>query len=102
MQHLHFTTQQLRRAYKRTNTRPVAGAWEATDIDGYVTHRCPLNLIFGAESTESAPKDTGSPRACIVGFILGWDGFQPKPAVCDQCYKLGAKLRAKLNPVWGA
>jgi hypothetical protein len=99
MPHLSFTVQQLRRAYKRAGAKPCAGTWEATDIDGYVVYRCPINVVYGSASTLSAPADTGSSRECIVGFLKGWDGQGPRTVNdCETCHRLGVQLRAKLNP----
>jgi hypothetical protein len=98
MNHLHLTAAELRRAYQRAGATPAAGTWYYRSDDGRA-YQCPLHVVFGSGSTLSAPADTGSPRECIVGFLRGWDGHQPCPEGCAQCYQLGARLRAKLNPI---
>jgi hypothetical protein len=98
--HIHMSAAALRRAYRQAGATPAAGTWYyQSDLDGQA-YRCPLNVVFDVASTLSAEANTGSPRECIVGFLRGWDGLDPAILnECKKCYKLGAKLRAQLNPI---
>jgi hypothetical protein len=97
MPHLHFTVQQLRRAYRQAGAKPACCDWEYKDERGQ-RYYCPLNVVYGTASTITAPKESGSPRPCIVGFLRGWDGHAAIPDQCDECFRLGAQLRTQLKP----
>jgi hypothetical protein len=102
MDHLKFTAAQLWRAYRRADSQPCAGTWRRAEDDwGSSTYRCPLNVLYGVRSVADAVDATHAPRACIAGFILGWDGADlVDPLDCKRCYQRGAKLRVELNPTW--
>jgi hypothetical protein len=100
--HLHFTLRDLRRAYQAADAQPCAGAWRAEypTNKGSTIYRCPINLMYTSMSIAEAQDDTKSPPKCIVAFLLGWEDSEDAMPSCQRCYRLGVRLRAKLQPVW--
>jgi hypothetical protein len=97
--HLTFTVAELRQAYHQANAMPTRGRWYHYDDRSGREYSCPLHVVYGATSVVDAESHTGSPRTCIMGFIAGWDADPPIADECLRCYDLGARLRAKLNPI---